>query len=213
MQVTYELGYPVVDLDQCVGKFYWVAGGVANAVYTFDIGNIGDQFGKVAHRTIQHIAAVGIDILAEQINLANTLSSQLSDLGEHIGHGTADFFASGIGHYAKCAVFGAAFHYRDKGAGAVDFRCWQPVKFFNFRKTDINHNSAVCFAGFHHLWQAMQSLWAKDHIDKGCSLGNCLAFLTGNTAAHANHKFWISFFKMFPAAKLMKDLFLSFFAN
>ena len=59
----------------------------------------------------------------------------------------------------------------------------------------------------------MQGLGAENHIDKGCALGNGFALLAGHAAAYTYHQVWIGLFEMLPAAKLVKYLFLGFFAD
>ena len=59
----------------------------------------------------------------------------------------------------------------------------------------------------------MQCLGPKNNVDKGRALGDSLALLAGYTAAHTYYKIWVCLFKMFPAAQLVKDFFLGFFAD
>ena len=47
MQVTDQLRHMGIGLNQAVGKFHWMRGGVTNSVYAVDIGHIGQQFGKI----------------------------------------------------------------------------------------------------------------------------------------------------------------------
>ena len=64
-------------------------------------------------------AAIGIDVLSQQIDFAHPLLRQTGDLGDDVIERAADFFATGIGHDAERAVLAAALHDRNEGLDAV----------------------------------------------------------------------------------------------
>jgi hypothetical protein len=62
-----------------------------------------------------HLAAVGVDVLAQQGDFLHALVGQAGHFGQHVVKRAADFFAAGVGHHAVAAVFAAAFHDGHKG--------------------------------------------------------------------------------------------------
>ncbi len=138
MQILHQLWYFGVSLDQRIGEFQWVAGGVADAVDAIDCRDHADQFGQIGGAAVMGSAAVAVDILSEQCDLPNAVFGQVNDFGKHIVERTADFLATGVRHHAERAVFAAAFHDRDERGRAVDARLGQAVKFFDLGKRNVD---------------------------------------------------------------------------
>ena len=111
-----QLRHLAVGLDQALAELIRVAGGEAQALDARDLRGVFQQQGQVGVLArVAHLAAVGIDVLAQQIELHHALVGQAGDLGQHIVEGARDLFAAGIGHDAVAAVLGAAFHDGNEG--------------------------------------------------------------------------------------------------
>ncbi len=141
MQEANQLRRIAINLDDIVGKFDRMAGGKTNAIDTINAGNQTQQIGKGTHAAIKGFAAIRINVLTQQIHLANALRRQLSDLKQDVIAGTADFFTAGIRHHAERTIFITAFHDGHKGGWAIGTRFRQTVKFFNFREADIHYRT------------------------------------------------------------------------
>ena len=116
-----------------------MAGGVADALNTWNLGDVFNQQGKVGNLGgVAHAAAVGVDVLTQKRDFFHALRGETRHFGEHIIQGAVDFFASGVGHHAIAAVFGATFHDGNKRRGAFHPRGGQVIEFFNLGKADVN---------------------------------------------------------------------------
>ena len=147
MQVVHQLGHFGVNINQALGEFVGVAGGVSDARNPRNICHQFNQQGEVCDISgMAHHATVGVHVLSKQSDFFHTLCGQASDFFHHIVQGTAEFFATGVRHHAIAAVFAATFHDAHKSAGAFDARWGQVVEFFNFRKTDVNLRTLERFA-------------------------------------------------------------------
>src|SRR5690606_330053 len=71
VQVADQLRHLGIDVDQRIGKFHRVAGGVADAVNAVDGADHDDQFRQVGDAAGAVITAVGVDVLAEQVDLTH----------------------------------------------------------------------------------------------------------------------------------------------
>src|SRR5690606_3512527 len=115
VQVFHQFRHFGVGLDQGVGEFQRVAGGIADAVDAIDGSNDADQFGQVGGAPVMGCAAIAVDVLPQQRDFAYAVLGQVDHLCQNIIEGAADFFTAGVGHHAKGAVLAAAFHDRDIG--------------------------------------------------------------------------------------------------
>src|SRR5690554_319313 len=192
-----------------------MGGGVADAVDAVDGGDHFDQFCQVHLVAVVGVATIGVYVLPQQVHFAHALGSQVGHLGNHVVYRAADFFATGVGHYAEGAVFAAAFHDRNERRRAVGTRFRQVVELLDFREADVDHAYAVTFhSNFaDHIRQAVQGLGAEDHVYVRCPVEDGLAFLAGNAAANADNHVGLFAFETFPAAELVEHFFLGFFAN
>src|SRR5690606_27519440 len=96
-----------VGLDQRVGEFQRVAGGVADAFDAIEGGNQVQQVGEVAQAAVRVGAPVTVDVLAEQGDFLHTVFSQVNDFRQDVRHRTADFLATGVRNHAEGAVLAA----------------------------------------------------------------------------------------------------------
>ena len=81
------------------------------------------------------------------------------------------------------------------------------IKLFDFREGHVYNLNRITGL-VHHLWQAVQRLWAKNHIHKRRAFHDGVAFLGGNTATDTNLQVWIGRFQVLPAAQLVEDFLL-----
>ena len=147
MQMANQLGHFGVDINQALGEFVGVAGGVADTLNSWNVCDQFNQQGKVGDISgAAHHAAVSVHVLAEERDFFYALCCQASDFFHHIVQGTAEFFASGVRHHAIAAIFAATFHDAHKCAGAFHARWGQVVELFNFRKTDVDLRTLERFA-------------------------------------------------------------------
>ena len=108
MQVVDQFGNVAIGLNQRVAEFDRVRGGVANTLDTRHLSDKAQQLGKVDNLALVVFAPIGVHVLAQQVDLAHALGGELSDFGNHIVKGAADFLATGVGHDAEGAVFGGS---------------------------------------------------------------------------------------------------------
>jgi hypothetical protein len=131
-------------------------------------------------------AAIGVDVLAEQVHFAHALIGELRDLDDHVVERTADFLAAGVRHHAVATVFRAAFHDRDEGGRAFGARLGQAVELFDLGEADVDLRLAGGALRFDQLGQAVQGLRAEHQVDIRRALDDRLAFLRGHAAADAD---------------------------
>ena len=184
MQVVHQLGHFGVHINQALGEFVGVAGGVADALNPRNICHQFNQQGEVGDISgVPHHAAVGVDVLSEQGDFFHTLRGQASHFFHHIVQGTAEFFAACVRHHAIAAIFAATFHDAHERAGAFHARLGQVVELFNFRKTDVDLRTLERYALVEQFGQTMQSLRAKHHVDIRRAGNDGVAFLASHATA------------------------------
>ena len=213
VQVGNEFGQVAVAFDDGVGEFARVAGGEAQAFDAGDFVHDAQQGGEVADAAVVHCAAIGVDVLSEQVDFFYALLCEAGDFGEHVVQGAGKFFAACVGDDAEGAVFGTAFHNGNERAATFDAGGGQVVEFFDFGKGDVHLCVAAGFLIRNHFGEAVQGLRAKDDIDIGGAFDDVFAFLRGDASGYANDKFGILFFQGFDAAEVGKHFFLRFFAH
>ncbi len=213
VEMINKFGNLGVDFDERVRKLHRMTGGVANAVNALDVTDQQQQVGEIEHFAVGAGGPVGIDVLAQQIHLAHAHVRQMPDFVQHRLDRPAHFLAARVGHDTEAAVLGAALHDGDVGGGAVHAGLGHPVEFLDFREADIHGQIAVAGCVADQLRQPVQGLRAEDDIHPGRTLADHLAFLTGHTTAHADNQLGFVFLEPFPAAQLVKYLFLRLFPD
>ncbi|EEP67940.1 hypothetical protein GCWU000324_02191 [Kingella oralis ATCC 51147] len=208
-----QLGQVAVAFDDGIGKLAWVAGGEAQPFNTRDFVHDAQQGGEVADATVVHFAAIGVDVLPQQVDFFHALLRQAGDFGEYVVQWAREFFAARVGHDAEGAVFGTAFHNGNKRAAAVHAGGGQVVEFFDFGEGDVYLREAGGFFIHNHFGQAVQGLRAEDDIHIGCAFDNGFAFLRGNAAGHADDEIGVFLFQRFHAPEVGEYFFLRFFAH
>jgi hypothetical protein len=156
---------------------------------------------------------IGVDVLAEQVDLAHALRGKVGDFDQHVLERTADLLAAGIGHHAERAVLAAAFHDRDEGARALGARLGQAIELLDLGEADVDLRQAGRALGLDELGQAVQGLRAEDQVDVGRALDDGVAFLRGHAAADPDHHRLATLLERLPAAELAEHLFLGLLAD
>src|SRR5699024_2150263 len=109
MQIIGQRRHLGIGLDETVGEFNRMGGGKANALNALDVVNIANQQGQIGGAAAVHGAAIGVDVLPQQIDFNHTLLGQPGNFCNHIVERTADLFSASVGNHAERAVLGAAF--------------------------------------------------------------------------------------------------------
>ena len=208
MQEADHLRRVLVDLDDVVGKFDGMAGGVANAVYAVDGGHQAQQLGEGAVIAIEGRAAVGVDVLTEQVHFAHPLLGELGDFVEHVVERPAHLLAAGVGHHAEGAVFGAAFHDGYEGGDPLGAGFRQVVELLYLGEGDVHLGTAPLLDLLDHGGQAVQGLGAEDDVHIGRPAAQGFPFLGGDTATHADHQSRFFQLELLPATELVEHLLL-----
>ncbi|MNH15515.1 hypothetical protein D3C79_751290 [compost metagenome] len=177
MQEAHQLRCVFINRDDIVGEFNRMAGGETDAVDTVDGRHQAQQFGKRANFAVVSRAAIGVDVLAEQVDFAYALRRQLGDFKQDVIAWAADFFTAGIRHHAEGTVLVAAFHDGDEGGRAFGTRFRQAIEFFDFREADVDDGAAGALHVVEHFRQAVQGLRPEHDVDTGRAAANVFAFL------------------------------------
>ena len=168
MQVGHQLGDIAVGCDQVVVHVARMAGGVADALDAIDCRQGLDQAGQPA--PFVALAVIGIDVLAEQRDLADAGVRLAARFGKDRRQRPGDLRAARIGHHAEGAELVAAFLDGEKGgrpglaqAGRRGGR--QMIELVLERKLGL-HDGAI--AGItQDLGQAVIGLRPDHHVDDG----------------------------------------------
>ena len=87
---------------------------------------------------VVHRAAIGVDVLAKQVDFAHALIGKTRHFGDHIIERTKLISSPRVyGTDAKRTIFRAAFHDRDEDGHAVLARFGQVIEFFDLRKRNV----------------------------------------------------------------------------
>ena len=208
-----QLGEVRVGVDQPLRELLGVRGRVADPLDARNLVHVLQQQREVGAAAVAHRPQVGIDVLAQQRDLAHAVRGQIGDLGQHIVDRSRHLLAARIRHHAEAAVLAAPLHDRDECAGTLDARRRQVVELFDLGKADVDLRPAAAFAACDQLRQPVQCLWTEDHIHVGCALYNGRALLAGDATAHADHQFRVAFLQRAHAAKIGKHLLLCLLAH
>lgn len=200
-------------LDEGVGEFDGVGSGEADAVDTRHRRHVVQQQGEVGDVAVRHGAAVGVDVLPQQIHLAHALLGQGGDLGDHVFQRPAHFLTARIGHHAESAVFAATLHHRHKGFRPFRARLRQAIEFLDFRESHVHHGAALLLHLVQHGRQAVQGLRAEHHVHVRRPLAQGSPFLAGDAAADADDHAGAFFLQGAPAAQLGEDFLLGSLAH
>ncbi len=100
--------------DQVVVHIPWVGGGVAQARQVWDFGERAQQAAQAPTFVVP-----GVDVLAEQGDLAGALPNEMEGLSQDCGSRAALLGAAGVGDNAEAAELVAAFLDGQEGGDAL----------------------------------------------------------------------------------------------
>ena len=129
---------------------------------------------------------IGIDVLADERDLADARAREMGDLAEDCGDRARGLGAAGVRHDAKRAELVAALLHGDEGGGAatanrVDRRRRKPRKLVLGRKVGL-HDSRTQARFVQQFGQAMIALRADDDIDRGLAAQDFRPLRLGDAA-------------------------------
>ena len=213
VQEVGQLRHVAVGVHQRVAELQRVRGGEADAADAVDLGYGADQQAQVRDFAVAVGPAIGVDVLAQQVDLAHALGGELRHFHQHVLERPADLGAAGVGHHAERAVLGAAFHDRHEGGRAFGAGFGQAVELLDLGEADVDLRPVLLAAGADQLRQAVQGLRAEHQVHVGRALDDRLALLGRHAAAHADDHVAATGLQRLPAAKLAEDLFLCLLAD
>jgi hypothetical protein len=125
--------FPIMHLiamrrDQVCAHVAGMAGGVADALDAADGGEPRDEASQRPGAAVGSQPVIGIDVLAQQRDLAHALVGEAAGLGFHIGDGAGELGAARVGHDAEGAELVATLLHRQErrhrlGGRASGQRC------------------------------------------------------------------------------------------
>ena len=156
-----------------------MAGGVAQPR---DAGNVREPVQQPAERrgaAVRVLAVIGVDVLADQRDLADAGVGQPLRLGDDLGDRPRHFGAARVGHDAEGAELVAAFLHGDEGrhAALADRRAarrGEMVELVLDRKFGVDHLAVL--GARQHLRQPVIALRPDHEIDRGRAAEDLLAF-------------------------------------
>ena len=175
-------------VDQFVRHIARVRGSVAQPLQLRQFCQRADQAAQAPGAAARRVAVPGVDVLAEQGDLAGTLGNQAAGFGDDSGGGTALLGAAGIGHDAEAAKPVAALLDGQEGGDALGRRgLGQLVELRLGWEIGVDHRTGLVAVGGagsagNHFGQAMVGLRAEHNVHEGGTRQDLLAFRLGDAA-------------------------------
>jgi len=214
MKVIHQLGQLGIGFNQARAKLFGVRGGKADSFNARHFRDVLKQQSKIGNLAcIAHFPAVGIHVLPKQIDFSHALVGKIGNFSQHIFKRAGNFFTARVGNHAETTILAAAFHNGHKCSSTGVFGQGQIVELLDFGKRNVHLRSVCIPALLDQLWQSVQGLRTKHHIDIRRTLNNGLAFLAGHTAAHTNNQVGVGFFQVLDTPQIAEHLFLRFFTH
>jgi hypothetical protein len=180
MDVVAEGGGGVDGLDDVAGEVAGVRGGEADAADAWEFTNGDEEFGE---RHAARGVAVGVDVLAEELDLGEAEVDHLAGFDEDGGGGAGALFPAGVGDNAVGAELVAALD--DGDVSAVRVGTGGEVGLEGEVGLAVVEAGDAGFASFEageHVGQVAVGGGARDQRDVGGLLEDALAFLLGYAA-------------------------------
>ncbi len=160
--------------------------GVAQARQAFDLRQPVEKLRKACLPAVAIRTKIGVDVLADQRDLAHAGVDEAHGLGDDLGDGTRRFGAARIGHDAKRAELVAPFLHGDesRNAAGANLRATgrgQDAKFVLDGEIRVREPCAV-FSLAQKLRQSVIALRTDDDIDGALALEHLFAFSLGDAA-------------------------------
>ncbi len=181
MQKRHQLRHVAMSRDQPVADIARVRSRVADAVETGEFRQGADQLRQPPLAAVQAVAVIGVDILAEQRDLARAVLDELARLVQNLRRRPRVLGAAGVGDDAERAKFVAPFlDGKKRGRTLRRSGLRQMVEFGLFRKARIDDAAAAAQRLRHHFRQPVIGLRTKDEIDKRGSAADLGALRLGD---------------------------------
>ena len=190
-------------------------GRVADALDARHLGDVLDEQREIGLLVaVRHIAAIGIDVLAEQGHFADALRGEAGDFGQHVVERARHLAAARVGHDAEGAELRATFHDRHEGRGTLHLG-WRHARRTS-RFPGRRHRPPPCplrLAFGNQLRQPVQCLRAEDDIDVRRAGDDGIALLAGDAAADADHQVRVELLQVADPAEVVEHLLLRLLAH
>ncbi len=188
--------------------------GVADTLDAGDLGDVLDEQRQVClFFAVGHCAPVGVDVLAEQRDLADALRGQSGNLGQYVVERARDLLSAGVGHDAVSAELAAAFHDRHEGRRAVHLGWGQVVEFLYFREGNVDLRLAEPAPFCDQLRKAMERLRTEYDVDVRRAGDDGGPLLAGDAAADANDQAGLLLLQQAHPAEVVEYAFLGLFTH
>ena len=189
MQERHQLVDAAVRLDQVGGHVAGMRGGVTDAREVVDFGQRPDQSGQAPRPLVGSVAAVSVDVLTEQDDLARAGVDQAARFGEDRRCGARRFRASGVRHHAERAELVAALlDGKERGdAGRACQLLGQTIELALDREVGIEHAALRARPPVQQLGQAVIGLRPDHDVDERRSLEQGLALSLRHAAGDPDH--------------------------
>ena len=182
MDVVAERGEGVDRVDDIFGEIARVRSGEAHAADAGDLADSREQFGK---RHLARRIAVGVHVLAEQLNLGEASIGHALGFGQDGGGGARTLLAAGVGDDAVGAEFVATLDDGDVSAMWVRPRGEFRVEgLFCLAVVEAGNAAFARFQPHQHLGQIAVGSRAADQRDVGRAVEDFFALLLGDAAEH-----------------------------
>ena len=204
--------------DQLVVHVARMRGGVAQPRQAVDLGQGEQQPAEAPDVAPGALAVIGVDVLAQEGDLARARRDQAPGLGQNRRSRPGLLGASGIGHDAEGAELVAALLDREIGGGALRPGFLGQVVELRFRgEAGVDDAGLAARRLGHQRSQAVIGLRTEDQIDLGRAAKDLLAFGLGDAAGHGDHHPAAAFgpgrLEPAQAAELGKDLLAGLLAD
>ena len=205
--------------DQVLAHVVGVAGGVADAVQPR---HLGQRIGEARQRPrlpVRTVAVIGVDVLAQQGDLAHAAPGQRPRLLQHLEHRPRPFGAARIGHHAEGAELVAALlHGQEGGDARAAALGRQGVELVHRREVGADPLAAGARRAGQQLRQLVIGLGADDQIHRRLATHDLLALGLGHAAGHGDghggaRRLRLGLLQLLQLAEFGIDLFGRLFAN
>ena len=168
VQVGHQLGLIAMRRDQVLAHVAGMAGGVADALEAADEGEPGDELGQRPWPAVGAQPVIGVDVLAEQRDLAHAMVGEAAGLGLHLGDGARELRAARVGHDAEGAELVAALlHGQERRHGLGGRAPGRRRELVLLGEAGLDDLAAFRSGAGNEVAQAVIALRPHDEVDDG----------------------------------------------
>jgi hypothetical protein len=192
VQIGHQLAQIAMGRDQARLHVAGMTGGVTQAGDLRQFGHALEQSSERPGPAVGAFAMIGIDVLADQRDLAHARVGETLDLGQDVHHRPRHFCPARIGHDAERAELVAAFLHGDEGgyaARADRLAAWrlEEAELILDRKLGVDHGALALGAG-EQMGEAMVALRPDHEIDHRRAADDLLPLGLGDAARDRNRQ-------------------------